>query len=266
MIKFFRHIRQSLIMKNQTGKYLKYAIGEIILVVIGILIALQINNWNNNRLNAKREANYIKNIERDLNNQISAIQAQIDFEAKIADNCLLALQPYNETNQLRIDTTFAIVITSISARRTFNNPNPSYIELISTGNIELLKNETFKNNLINYYEELERIENVIDGNNSSFIDQEFIPAMNKLGVVNTSRVWEDLFRGYSRTFSSPNPLNAKNMERLIKISSKLLKNEENELFFINHLASRETYAKIHILLLTEFKIQTKELLKAIENY
>ena len=53
MIKFFRKIRQNLLMENKTGKYFKYAIGEIILVVIGILIALQINNWNENR---KKEA------------------------------------------------------------------------------------------------------------------------------------------------------------------------------------------------------------------
>ena len=49
MIKFFRKIRQNLLTENKTGKYLKYAIGEIILVVIGILIALQINNWNEHR-------------------------------------------------------------------------------------------------------------------------------------------------------------------------------------------------------------------------
>ena len=49
MIKFFRKIRYDLIEKNKTGKYLKYALGEIVLVVIGILIALQINNWNENR-------------------------------------------------------------------------------------------------------------------------------------------------------------------------------------------------------------------------
>ena len=46
MIKFFRHIRKSMIMKNNTLKYFKYAIGEIALVMIGILLALQVNNWN----------------------------------------------------------------------------------------------------------------------------------------------------------------------------------------------------------------------------
>ncbi len=49
MKKFFRKIRRSLLEEGKIGKYFKYAIGEIILVVIGILIALQINNWNENR-------------------------------------------------------------------------------------------------------------------------------------------------------------------------------------------------------------------------
>ena len=51
MLKFFRRIRQNLLIQNKTSKYFKYAIGEIILVVIGILIALSINNWNQDRLN-----------------------------------------------------------------------------------------------------------------------------------------------------------------------------------------------------------------------
>ncbi|MDO1501193.1 DUF6090 family protein [Winogradskyella maritima] len=55
MIKIFRKIRYNLMNENRTGKYLKYAIGEIILVVIGILIALQINNWNENRKNTISE-------------------------------------------------------------------------------------------------------------------------------------------------------------------------------------------------------------------
>ena len=50
MIKFFRKIRQKLLTQNKFSKYLLYAVGEIVLVVIGILIALQINNWNQDRL------------------------------------------------------------------------------------------------------------------------------------------------------------------------------------------------------------------------
>ena len=57
MIKFFRHIRKSQLMENKTGKYVKYAIGEIVLVVIGILIALQVNN-----LNEQRKFNSLKNV------------------------------------------------------------------------------------------------------------------------------------------------------------------------------------------------------------
>jgi len=56
MIKFFRHIRKSLLMENKTGKYFKYAIGEIILVMIGILLALQVNNWNEARKTDNAEA------------------------------------------------------------------------------------------------------------------------------------------------------------------------------------------------------------------
>jgi hypothetical protein len=53
-------------MENQRGKYLKYAIGEISLVLISILIALQLNNWNANRLEKVQEVKYLKNIKKDL--------------------------------------------------------------------------------------------------------------------------------------------------------------------------------------------------------
>ena len=62
MIKFFRHIRKSLLEENKMGKYFKYAIGEIILVVIGILIALQINNWNEGRKAKNNEAVLVKQL------------------------------------------------------------------------------------------------------------------------------------------------------------------------------------------------------------
>ncbi|WP_242156386.1 DUF6090 family protein [Aestuariivivens sediminis] len=66
MIKFFRQIRQRLLSEGKTTKYLKYAIGEIVLVVIGILIALQINNWNEIRKANKKSRNYLIEIKSDL--------------------------------------------------------------------------------------------------------------------------------------------------------------------------------------------------------
>ena len=66
MIKFFRKIRQRLLTENKFNKYFLYAIGEIVLVVIGILIALQINNWNDNQKDQKQARTYLKGIIQDL--------------------------------------------------------------------------------------------------------------------------------------------------------------------------------------------------------
>ena len=73
MIKFFRKIRKTLADDNKPLKYLRYAIGEIVLVVIGILIALQINNWNEHNNLSKKEVALLINIKNDLeadNNKI----------------------------------------------------------------------------------------------------------------------------------------------------------------------------------------------------
>src|SRR5210317_368794 len=101
MIKFFRHIRQNLIMENKTGKYLKYAIGEIVLVVIGILIALQINNWNEQRKERIQEKIFLKRFEVELNtnlenilNAISLNKSRIqraEFLSRTIDNPQLAV-------------------------------------------------------------------------------------------------------------------------------------------------------------------------------
>ena len=70
MIKFFRKIRQNLLMENKTGKYFKYAIGEIILVMIGILLALQVNNWNETRKISNTIESLFSVFENELENNI----------------------------------------------------------------------------------------------------------------------------------------------------------------------------------------------------
>ena len=77
MIKFFRKIRQKMLTENKFGKYLLYAIGEIILVVIGILIALQINNWNELKKERKNEIIILNEIRDNL------LFDLVDFESNI---------------------------------------------------------------------------------------------------------------------------------------------------------------------------------------
>tara|TARA_R110001599_G_scaffold144529_1_gene326183 strand:- start:268 stop:1359 length:1092 start_codon:yes stop_codon:yes gene_type:complete len=86
MIKFFRHIRKSLLMENKkskpalpAGRYLKYAIGEIVLVVIGILIALQINIWNQEKNNEEKVIKILQQVQKDLLNDLQEGQYFSDW-------------------------------------------------------------------------------------------------------------------------------------------------------------------------------------------
>jgi len=101
MIKFFRHIRQSLIMKNQTGKYFKYAIGEIILVVIGILIALQINNWNEKRKVVQDVSHTKIALKKELEKIIGRASYIIDIGYQLSE----VLQEVKTTGELRTRST-----------------------------------------------------------------------------------------------------------------------------------------------------------------
>ena len=78
MIKFFRRIRQQLLTENKFSKYLLYAIGEIVLVVIGILIALQINNWNQYQKQLKTEKEILKELKIGLESDYANITKSID--------------------------------------------------------------------------------------------------------------------------------------------------------------------------------------------
>src|SRR5210317_370552 len=77
MLKFFRHIRKNLMETGKTGKYFKYAIGEIILVVIGILIALSINNWNENRKLQNEELKLLFDIKTNLETTLGNLKNDV---------------------------------------------------------------------------------------------------------------------------------------------------------------------------------------------
>ena len=82
MLNFFRRIRRNLANQNKFVQYSRYAVGEIVLVVIGILIALQINNWNEERKSSKLEIKILK----ELNNDLKTNLAEVDETFNITNN------------------------------------------------------------------------------------------------------------------------------------------------------------------------------------
>lgn len=147
MIKFFRHIRQRLVSENKFSKYLLYAIGEIILVVIGILIALQINNANETRKERERELNYLKNLKSDL---VSEIESNNEFatyrfeKAKACTTLLNTEAPKTiEDVQEYTDTYEQVFVWNV-----FVPNNNTFKELLSSGNLSLVKNDSIKDTLL----------------------------------------------------------------------------------------------------------------------
>jgi hypothetical protein len=107
MIKFFRKIRQKLLSENKFSKYLIYAIGEIILVVIGILIALSINNWNEEKANEVKIKTTLKQIQADLLNDIQEVAPIVNdyqYRIELIDNFLNKRKPdsYFDENLLSL--------------------------------------------------------------------------------------------------------------------------------------------------------------------
>lgn len=171
MLKFFRKIRQRLLTENKTSQYLKYAIGEIVLVVIGIFIALQINNCNSSKNDDYKGNEYLNNIRRDLKEQVIDIDIQLDFESKQLTNTQSILTVLDNNSSL----TDSILknLTMLSSRRTFVPVDPTFQDLKSTGNLNLIRNDSRRDNLIKYYQVLTLEASIIAKNNTSLIDELF---------------------------------------------------------------------------------------------
>lgn len=140
MLKFFRKIRQNLISNGKTANYLKYAIGEIILVVIGILIALQINNWNESRKLVIEEKQYYKNIKRQLNEDADFINNNIEFNQYYYDQYDYATLQLLSNDRSHLDSLAKISINLLEYS-DFHQESNIYAALVNSGEIKLIKNQ-----------------------------------------------------------------------------------------------------------------------------
>ena len=140
MIKFFRHIRKSLLMENKTGKYLKYAIGEIVFVVIGILIALSINNWNEERKERIQEIVLLKQLQTEFNSNLQQLNEKIFIRQEIMNSASLLLS-YIDNPETRIKDSINKHVALSIGYATFD---PIVSDLSSSGGLKLIQNNNLK--------------------------------------------------------------------------------------------------------------------------
>ena len=181
MLTFFRRIRRGLVDGGRTSKYLLYAMGEIALVVIGILIALQINNWNQERLNHKEEQRLLRLIYSEMGDylwlQKIGIEAQKELVTSGERLLRVIKNPANHSNQNQIDRD----LHTIYSTRWFAGAGTStnvYDLLINGGHYGLLSSKELQKELADLKENFGYTYNY-NMLQANFIDNQLSPFLNK---------------------------------------------------------------------------------------
>ena len=136
--------------KNKTGKYLKYAIGEIVLVVIGILIALQINNWNEHRKLQLQEQEILKGLEVEFiinHDRLVYVMQTSQLSVEEANKLMSYFyQDISEIQEAKLDS----IVYNIQNAWTFNPRKGLLNSIIASGQISLISNVELKNQLASF--------------------------------------------------------------------------------------------------------------------
>lgn len=178
MIKFFRHIRQRLLTENKFSKYLLYAVGEIILVVIGILIALQINTWNQGRINAKEERRIFMDLAEELEfnkfllgygrNTMGEVVTEAERLLTLMDN---TRAPFNEED-------FNHAVNKLTRVWASGRPTTMYDVLSGSGDFNLITSPVLRKKLTDLKTNQELLLQ-FETLQNRFVDDQLRPFLNK---------------------------------------------------------------------------------------
>lgn len=208
MIKFFRHIRQNLIMENKTSNYLKYAIGEIVLVVIGILIALQINNWNESRKDNIKKQALLKSLKVEFTLNLEQLDSVMFYDFRVLKSTFrfLHLDP-NELAANNRDSLRAL-LQNTSWLWTFDPQNGALRSGISSGHIHLIKNDSLVNLLFSWQDVVADAKENEDRNidlriNSKSVLDRFIRSVDYRSVVHEDLAHSKFNSDYQALINDP---------------------------------------------------------------
>jgi len=260
MIKFFRNIRKKLIEQSKVRNYFFYAIGEIVLVVIGILIALQVNNFKESKAQRSQEAVYLKFILDDLlqqkqenSMQRNAITAHISFEDKLIEYI---------TNRFEVDFNqredVKFLLSTLPVGKTYGAYEATFLDLTSSGNIALISNQELKNQILQHYQIQKRDRDVINNNTLNTYKEMWIELIVRNLIV-ISPSLNEFVQDYSvLEFNS-------SLEFLDDTLFENLSKEENLILIQNVLAYKVTTTKIAVKFIDNSDARMNRLIQDIKT-
>jgi hypothetical protein len=169
--------------KNKTGKYLKYAIGEIVLVVIGIMIALQINNWNQQRIENKEEQLALINLKQDFEYNRSTLDSILIRTTINIKNQFLILEHTGEKQKPNTEIEFNRLINALTDSNEFFPRNGYLNDLFNSGKLGIIKNQVLRNKLSSWNAVLDNIK-LMEGEVKTSIDRVSIMIIKRGSYLN----------------------------------------------------------------------------------
>lgn len=151
-----------------------FAVGiDFCIVVIGVFIGIQVANWNEARVNRDTETTYLELLQRDLQTTQQELDAQIAFEQfqmRLANEAAPIIDsPPTELRRQQI----GMILTRLGGRRTLRVDSPTFLDLQSSGRLGLISDPELRSAIVSYFFGVQRLEPVIDKNNTYFVDENF---------------------------------------------------------------------------------------------
>lgn len=254
---FFNKLRKSNLQTDALQRYFLYAIGEIVLVVIGILIAMEINNWAQDRSERKQEQVILHNLLSDLEEEERLVRELISIERHYFEQAMAIFDHFGKHGRFTQLDTLATKLNSLYMRRTFNPVNTAFREMTSSGSFKLIQNDSLKRAILKYYHYQERIALIVSNNNARHVDENFVSSiLDKTLIGKIDRL--GLPVGPADKLRNEK-LDAAKTADLQAESEKQLANPRNALILFNVLKVRANVASVHISQYQRLEKETRQL-------
>jgi uncharacterized protein DUF6090 len=156
MINLFRKLRRSLVRDNKTKDYFKYAFGEIALVMVGILLALQVNNWNEGRKLRNTELIYLEELKSDLELNLVSIDSFVNSRNTAINSSEIILNYFHNPQSLTLDE-FNVHSINVMVWYPFEHNDNTFQELLNSGKLSIITNKAIKTGLQNWQTRFKKI-------------------------------------------------------------------------------------------------------------